>query len=543
MSKSKKLDFGSKARKKLTKGVNKLADAVSATLGPRGRNVLIERENQSPVITKDGVSVAKEVFLSDPVENAGAQTIKEVATKAAKLAGDGTTTATVLAAAIINEGYKGIEAGANPIELKRGMDYAAAEIINNLNKMRKDVATAAEIQQVATISANNDSQIGSLIAQAMERVGKNGIIQVDDSRTAETTLEVVEGMQMDRGYISPYFVTNNSTMTATLENPVILIYDRKISSIKEILGLLETCSKQNKSLLIVADDVDGEALAALVLNKGRGILSVCAIKAPGFGDRKLHNLEDIAVLTGGQVVSAQKSMKLEKTTWEMLGTARSVVISQNETIIVGGGGQDSLIKNRVEDLQVQYQNATSDYEKKALKDRIGKLIGGVAILNIGAATEVELKEKKDRVDDALQATKAAVQEGIVLGGGMALIQASQIKYPQDMTPDRRLGIDIVVSACKSPFRCIVSNAGLNPDVVLHKIEEWNTTERANTYGYDAQSESYVDLLEAGIIDPTKVTRTALELAVSAASTLLTTECVVSIIPDEANKADQMQDFY
>jgi len=534
MSKVKILSFNSDARDKVRSGVNQLSAAVQATLGPCGRNVMIEREHgQGPVITKDGVSVAKEIFLKDPVENAGAQAIKEVSMKASKLAGDGTTTATVLASFMYNEGFKAINAGVNPIELKRGMDKASAAVIDGLREISRDVTTNDEIRQIATISANNDSSVGTIIAEAMESVGKNGVIQVDESKSSETTLEIVEGMQIERGFVSPYFATNNNTMTTTLENPYILIYDRKISSIKEILPLLETCSKQNKPLLIIADDVDGEALAAMVLNKARGILNICAIKSPGFGDRKIHNLEDIAILTGGTVISQQKAMKLDKLTIEMLGTARTTTSSQNETIIVDGAGSSEAIKTRIEEIKNQYEKADSDYEKQFLKERMSKLIGGVAVLNIGAATELELKEKKDRVDDALHATRAAVEEGVVPGGGIALLNVvDTLGDIQHDNEDQLLGINIVKKACFAPFKAIVENAGKSAEAIHAKIGEG---------GYDARNDKFVDMIEAGIIDPTKVTRTALELATSVAGTLLTTECVISLDP-EANKKEEAPQY-
>ena len=529
MSNTKNLSFSTEARDKVRNGVNKLASAVQATLGPCGRNVMIEKENGSPVITKDGVTVAREIFLKDPIENAGAQAIKEVSMRAAKQAGDGTTTATVLASFMYNEGLKAINSGVNPVELKRGMDKATTILINNLREISRDVVTNEEIKQIATISANNDSAVGAIIAEAMESVGKNGVIQVEESKTSETTLEIVEGMQIERGFISPYFATQQATMTTTLENPLILIYDRKISSVKEILPLLESVSKQGKSALIIADDVDGEALATMVLNKGRGILNICAIKAPGFGDRKIHNLEDIAILTGGQVIAAQKSMKLDKLTADMLGTARTVTISQNETIIVDGAGDTEAIKARIEDIKAQYEKADSDYEKQFLKDRMSKLIGGVAVLNIGAATEIELKEKKDRVDDALHATRAAVEEGIVPGGGIALLHALQGLIVETQNEDQILGVNIVKKACFAPFKAIVENAGKSAEAVYAKVED-NT--EFEFVGYDARNNKICDMFAAGIIDPTKVTRTALELATSVAGTLLTTECVISIDPEE-----------
>ena len=533
MSKVKNLDYGSQGRDKIKQGVNKLADAVAATLGPRGRTVLIEKEYGAPVATKDGVSVAKEIHLKDPVENMGAQVIKEVSMKAAKQAGDGTTTATVLAAEIYNDGLRHLTAGANPVELKRGMDKATKAIIEELRKLSNDVVTNDEIRQVGTISANNDESIGAIIAEAMDSVGKNGVIQVQESRTSETSLEIVEGLQFDKGFISPYFVSNNSTMTVSLDNPLILLYDRKISSVKEILPLLETCSKQNRALLIVADDVDGEALATMVLNKGRGILNICAVKSPGYGDRKLANLEDIAILTGGQVISTTKGMKLEKLTMEMLGTARTVTVSQSETVIVDGGGTEEAIGSRVEDIKSLFEKAESDYEKQALQERMSKLVGGVAVLHIGASSEVELKEKKDRVDDALQATRAAVEEGIIIGGGMALMQAAETFNVTDIeNKDQQYGVDIIAKACSAPFSKIVTNSGKNPEAVKAQFASWSSDKtNKNDFGYDARNDQFVHMFEKGIVDPTKVTRIALELANSVAGTLLTTECVISLEPE------------
>ncbi len=540
MSKTKVLEFGIDGRDKIRKGVNKLASAVETTLGPSGRNVIIQKENGTPIITKDGVTVAKEITLKDPIENLGAEVIKEVSMKAAKKAGDGTTTATVLAAAMYNEGLKAVMAGLNVIEVKRGMDSAVKDVVNAIRAVAQDVVTNDEIRQVATISANNDTSIGSIIAEAMDSVGKDGIIQVQESKTAETSLEIVEGMQLDRGFVSPYFVNDNQTMTATLENPLILLCDKKISSIKEVLALLETCSKQNKPLLIIADDVDGEALAAMVVNKARGILNVCAVKAPGFGDRKLQNLEDIAILTGAQVVSTQKGMKLEKLTMDMLGTARTVKISQQETVIVDGGGELQTIKDRVAQITTQYETAESDYEKQHLQERMSKLIGGVAVIHIGAPTEVELKEKVDRVDDALSATRAAVEEGIVPGGGLCLLRAgeavsanTEYEYTH---PDQKAGRDIVLRACTRPFDAILINAGKTPAHILVGMAA------ANVDGYDARNDKFVNMVEAGIIDPAKVTITALELAASAAGTLLTTECVISIDPDQPKKDEPQNQF-
>lgn len=538
--KAKNLDFNSDAREKIRTGVNHLAQAVASTLGPCGRTVLIEKEHGAPISTKDGVTVAKEINLKDPVENMGAQVIKEVSMKAAKQAGDGTTTATVLAATMYNEGLKHLNAGVNPVEMKRGMDKATAAIVAELRSLSTDVSTNDQIRQVATISANNDEAVGNIIAEAMDSVGKDGVIQVDESRTAETTLEIVEGMQIERGYVSPYFATNQSTMTTTLEKPYILIYDKKISAIKEILPLLETCSKQSKSLLIIADDVDGEALATMVLNKARGILSVCAIKAPGYGDRKTANLEDIATLTGGTVISSTKGMKLEKLTIEMLGSARTVTISQSETIIVDGAGDGDAIKARIEDIKTQFENGKSEYDKQHLQERMSKLVGGVAVLNIGAASEIELKEKKDRVDDALQATRAAVEEGIIPGGGIALqtIAANVSVVPEN--EDQNFGVQVVLKACKAPFRSILENAGKNAEAIVMQIKAEGEGKNA---GYDARNNKVVDMIQAGIIDPTKVTRTALELATSVAGTLLTTECTVSIEVEKDEKQPEPQYQY
>lgn len=536
MSKTKVLEFGADGRDKIRAGVNKLASAVESTLGPRGRNVIIEKEGQAPSVTKDGVSVAKEIRLKDPVENMGAEIIKEVSMRAAKKAGDGTTTATVLAAAMYNEGLKAIVNGFNPIEVKRGMDLAVKDLVREVREMSKDVVTNEEIKQIATISANNDDSIGGIIAEAMDSVGKDGVIQVQESRTAETSLEVVEGMQIDRGFVSPYFVTDNDSMTTTLENPLILLCDKKISNIKEVLGLLETCSKQNKPLVIIADDVDGEALAAMVVNKARGILSVCAIKAPGFGDKKLQQLEDIAILTGAEVVSTQKGMKLEKLTADMLGTARTVKVSQHETVIVDGGGESEKIKIRIDQLTNAYENAESDYEKQAVQERVSKLIGGVAVIHVGAPTEVELREKVDRVDDALSATRAAVEEGIVPGGGICLLQAVNTINAQEtersLSQDQKQGYNIVMKAAQRPFEAILGNAGKSAVEVKVAMKD------AGVDGYDVRMDMPVNMVEAGIIDPAKVTITALELANSAAGTLLTTECVVSIDPDQPKEEKQ-----
>lgn len=541
--KNKNIDFNTTAREKIKSGVNKLADAVKSTLGPCGQNVILEKEYGTPVITKDGVSVAKEIQLKDPVENLGAQVIKEVSMKTAKLAGDGTTTATVLAAAMYNEGLKYMAAGHNSIEIKRGMDKATAKITENLRGMSRDVINHDEIRQVATISANGDASIGNIIAEAMEEVGKNGVITVEESKTAETTLEIVEGMQIDRGYLSPYFVTDNTKMTTTLDNPYILLCDKKISNIKEILPLLETCSKQSKSLLVIADDVDGEALATMVVNKARGILNICAIKAPGFGDRKTQMLEDLAILTGGTVITTQKGMKLEKLTIEMLGSARNVVVDKDKTTIVDGSGNSDAIKTRFDELQAQHDVAESDYEKQAIKDRMNKLIGGVAVINIGASSEIELKEKKDRVDDALHATRAAVEEGILPGGGLALIGCSKTVEVQYDNNDQRLGGELVINACHAPFNAIVENAGKNAEAIKMKLESFEKeSPSADIFGYDARSNKVVNMFESGIIDPTKVTRTALEMATSVTGTLLTTSCVVSLEPEKDDKKQAQPDY-
>ena len=549
MAKSKNLEFGMEGRNRIRNGVNKLASAVGSTLGPSGRNVIIQQENGAPVVTKDGVSVAKEITMKDEVENIGAEVLKEVSMRAAKKAGDGTTTATVLAAAMYNEGLKAVAAGLNVVEVKRGMDKAAAQIIDQIQEVAKDVVTNDEIKQVATISANNDISIGTIIASAMDSVGKDGVIQVQESKTAETSLEIVEGMRLDRGFVSPYFVNDNQTMIATLENPYILLCDKKISSVKEVLALLETCSKQNKPLLIIADDVDGEALAAMIVNKARGILNVCAIKAPGFGDRKLQNLEDIAVLTGGEVVTTQKGMKLEKLTTEMLGTARTVRVSQDETVIVDGGGEEEAIKARVDQITSQYEEADSDYEKKSLQERMSKLIGGVAVIHIGAPTEVELREKVDRVDDALAATRAAVEEGIVPGGGTCLVEAvnsvmngaAQSVGGEVTHVDQKEGMNLVYRACSKPYNLILENAGKTPAAVSMATIEKQAKD-SNIDGYDVRTDEYVNMIESGIIDPAKVTITALELAVSAAGTLLSTECVISIDPEQKEVEEKQPQY-
>jgi chaperonin GroEL len=539
MNKIKNVDFGNEARTKLKAGVNKLGDAVKATMGPSGRTVILEKAYGSPVITKDGVSVAKEINLKDPIENIGAQVVKEVAMKTAKQAGDGTTTATVLAQFILNEGLKKVDSGVNVVEMKRGMDKASAAIVKNLKGLSIDVVSNDQIKQVATISSNNDSSIGAIIAEAMESVGKDGVITVDQSKTSETSLEIVEGLQFDKGYISPYFVTDNASMTTSMENPYILIYDKKISTIKEVLPLLETCSKQSKPLLIIAEDVDGEALATLVVNKVRGILNICAVKAPGFGDRRGQMLQDIATLTGGTVISPQKGLKLEKMTFDMLGSARTVTITKDETTIVDGNGDATAIQERIVDLQVQLEKSESDFESSTLKERIAKLVGGVAIINVGAATEVEMKEKRDRVDDALAATRAAVEEGIVSGGGIALLQASRDFDVDTENDDQKVGVDIIKKACMSPFSTICENTGKNPEAIV--IEMSHSDELENV-GYDARNNKICDMIKSGIIDPTKVTRTALEMAVSVAGTLLTTQAVVSMEPEKEKEVESQMPY-
>lgn len=535
MNTIKNVAFGSDARSGLIDGVNKLAEAVKATMGPGGRTVVLEKEYGSPAITKDGVSVAKEIFFKDPLENLGAQIVKEVALKTAKIAGDGTTTATVLAQAIINAGYKYISQGASATEVKRGIELATERVVTYLKQLSYDVKSTDQIKQVATISANNDASIGAIIAEAMDEVGKDGVITVEEGKTSETSLEIVEGLQFDRGYVSPFFVTDNNTMTCSMDNPYILIADRRISSVKEILPLLETCSKQNKPLLIIAEDVDGEALATMVVNKARGILNICAVKAPGFGDRREEMLQDIAILTGGEVVSSKRGYKLEKMQIDWLGTARRVVVNKDETVIVDGAGESDAIKERVKALQSQLDLDTSDHEKLALKDRIARLIGGVAVISVGASSEVEMREKKDRVEDALNATKAAVEEGILPGGGIALLSAAEYLKGQkssEMDVNQAIGYDIVQSACSSPFISILSNAGLDAKEELYNlrsIESENPS--AEIFGYDARSQKVCSMFESGIIDPTMVTRTAIEMAASVGGTLLTTEAVVSLDRD------------
>ena len=526
---AKDIKFDIEARDGLKRGVDALANAVKVTLGPKGRNVIISKSFGGPTVTKDGVSVAKEVELKDALENMGAQMVKEVASKTNDLAGDGTTTATVLAQAIVKEGLKNVAAGANPMDLKRGIDKAVEAIVADLAKQSQEVGSSSEkIKQVASISANNDEIIGDLIATAFKKVGKEGVITVEEAKGTETTVDVVEGMQFDRGYLSPYFVTNPEKMEVELERPYILLYDKKVSSLKELLPILEPVAQSGKPLLIIAEDVDGEALSTLVVNKLRGALKIAAVKAPGFGDRRKAMLEDIAILTGGTVIAEESGYTLENTTLEMLGTAEKVTIDKDNTTVVNGAGNADMIKNRVNQIKAQMETTTSDYDKEKLQERLAKLAGGVAVLYVGAASEVEMKEKKDRVDDALHATRAAVEEGIVAGGGVALLRAKSVleKLKAD-NADESTGIQIVSRAVESPLRTIVENAGLEGSVVVAKVAEG----KAN-FGYNAKTDEYVDMLKAGIIDPKKVTRVALENAASVAGMILTTECALVEIKEE-----------
>jgi len=496
------------------------------TLGPKGRNVVIDKKFGAPTITKDGVTVAKEIELEDPRENMGAQMVREVASKTSDVAGDGTTTATVLAQAIITHGLKNVTAGANPMELKRGIDAAVAKVVESLRKISRDVSSSAEIAQVGTISANNDSTIGDLIAEAMEKVGKDGVITVEESKTMETNLETVEGMQFDRGYLSPYFVTNAESMEAVLEDALILIHDKKISAMKDLLPILEKSSQMGRPLLIIAEDIEGEALATLIVNKLRGTLKVAAVKAPGFGDRRKAMLEDIAVLTGATVVSEEQGYKLENATTAYLGKAKRIVIDKDNTTVVDGSGDQEAIKARINEIKVQIDNTTSDYDREKLQERLAKLAGGVAVLHVGAATEVEMKEKKARVEDALHATRAAVEEGIIPGGGVALLRAAQ-ELKLELTGDQKLGVEIVRRALEEPIRQIAKNSGWEDSIVVQKVKEGK-----DDFGFDARKEEFVHMIKAGIIDPTKVARTAIENAASVASLLLTTECAISDKPEE-----------
>ena len=524
---AKQLLFNTDARAKMLRGVDALADAVKVTLGPKGRNVVIEKKFGAPSITKDGVTVAKEIELEDAIENMGAQMVKEVASKTADIAGDGTTTATVLAQSIIREGLKNVAAGANPMDLKRGIDKAVAKVVENLKSQSQTVGSDnSKIEQVATISANNDSNIGALIAQAMGKVGNEGVITVEEAKGTDTTVEVVEGMQFDRGYLSPYFVTNTEKMQSEMQNPYILIYEKKISTLKDILPILESTVQSGRPLLIIAEDVDGEALATLVVNKLRGSLKIAAVKAPGFGDRRKEMLQDLAVLTGGTVISEEQGYKLENATIEYLGQAESITIDKDNTTIVGGKGEKDNITGRVNQIKAQVESTTSDYDREKLQERLAKLSGGVAVLYVGAATEVEMKEKKDRVDDALHATRAAVEEGIIAGGGTAFIRAiDALKDMNDMDGDEATGVQIVRRALESPLRTLVENAGLEGSVIVNKVREGQ-----GDYGFNARTEQYENLIGNGVIDPTKVARVALENAASIAGMLLTTECVVADKP-------------
>jgi len=533
---AKDIFFDVEAREKLKKGVDALANAVKVTLGPKGRNVVIAKKFGAPQITKDGVTVAKEIELSDPVENMGAQMVKEVASKTADIAGDGTTTATVLAQAIVGAGLKNVAAGANPMDLKRGIDKAVAEVVKNLKKMATEVGSDnSKIKQIATISANNDETIGALIAQAMKVVGNDGVITVEEAKGTETEVKTVEGMQFDRGYLSPYFVTNAEKMITEMENPLILICEKKISSMKELLPILEPVVQAGKGLLIIAEDVDGEALGTLVVNRIRGALKVAAVKAPGFGDRRKAMLEDIAVLTGGQVVSEERGMTLENITIDMLGTAEKIEIDKENTTIINGKGKKEDISARVGQIKSQIETSTSDYDREKLQERLAKLAGGVAVLYVGAATEMEMKEKKDRVDDALAATRAAVEEGIVPGGGVALIRAIEsLDLLKGDNEDEQTGITIVKRAAEEPLRQIIANAGGEGAVIVQKVKEGK-----DDFGYNARTEVYEELYKAGVIDPTKVTRIAIENAASIASMLLTTECVIADSPEENNSAAGM----
>jgi chaperonin GroEL len=533
---AKDIYFDVEAREKLKRGVDALANAVKVTLGPKGRNVVIGKKFGAPQITKDGVTVAKEIELKDPFENLGAQMVKEVASKTADIAGDGTTTATVLAQAIIHGGLKNVAAGANPMDLKRGIDKAVTEVVRNLKKMSKEVGSDnSKIKQIASISANNDETIGALIAEAMKVVGNDGVITVEEAKGTETEVKTVEGMQFDRGYLSPYFVTNAEKMITEMENPLILISEKKISSMKELLPILEPVVQAGKGLLIIAEDVDGEALGTLVVNRLRGSLKVAAVKAPGFGDRRKAMLEDLAILTGGMVISEERGMTLENVTMDMLGSAAKIEIDKDNTTIINGKGKKADIVARVQQIRAQIETTTSDYDREKLQERLAKLAGGVAVLYVGAATEVEMKEKKDRVDDALAATRAAVEEGIVPGGGVALIRAietlDKLKGEND---DEMTGIQIVKRAAEEPLRQIIANAGGEGAVIVQKVREGK-----DDFGYNARTETYEKLYKAGVIDPTKVTRIAVENAASIASMLLTTECVIVDQPEEAGAGSAM----
>ncbi len=535
---AKEITFDTTARDKIKKGVDKLANAVKVTLGPKGRNVILDKKFGAPTVTKDGVSVAKEIELKDPIENMGAQLVKEVASKTADAAGDGTTTATVLAQAIYSHGIKNVAAGANPMDLKRGIDKAVSAVVENLRKQSKKIKDSSEVAQVATISSNSDETIGKMIADAMDKVGKDGVITVEEAKGTETEVKTVEGMQFDRGYLSPYFVTNTEKMEADLDQPYVLIYDKKISSMKELLPILELTAQTGKPLVIIAEEVEGEALATLVVNKIRGALRVAAVKAPGFGDRRKAMLEDIAVLTGGKVIAEEQGLKLENATLEDLGRAEKINIDKDNTTIVNGAGKKPDIQSRIGQIKAQIETTTSDYDKEKLQERLAKLSGGVAILYIGAATEVEMKEKKDRVDDALHATRAAVQEGIVPGGGVAYIRAIEaLKNIETLgltNEDQATGVNIVRLSLEAPLRTIAENAGQEGSVIVNKVRDGK-----KDFGYNARDNKFENFFDAGIIDPTKVTRLALENAASIAGLLLTTEAVVSEIAEESSAAPSM----
>ena len=529
---AKQLQFEEAARQSLLSGVTKIAKAVKSTLGPAGRNVVIEKKFGSPSITKDGVTVAKEIELSDPYENMGAQLVREVSSKTNDIAGDGTTTATVLAEAIYREGLRNVTAGANPISLQRGINKAAAAVVAELKNISKTVDTAKEIEQVATVSANWDVEIGSIIAEAMDKVGKDGTITVEEAKGIDTSLDVVEGMQFDKGYLSPYFVTNAETMECVLESPYILIFEKKIGNLKDFLPVLEQVAKTGKPFLIIAEDIEGESLAALVVNRLRGTLNVCAVKAPGFGDRRKAMLQDIAVLTGGQCISEDLGLKLENVELSQLGQTTRVIITKDATVIIEGAGASSEISARVQQIRKQIESTSSDYDKEKLQERLAKLAGGVAVIKVGAATETEMKEKKDRVDDALHATRAAVEEGIVPGGGVALIRAQKAAIDLPLTGDEKTGADIVVRAVEAPLRQLVINAGREAALIVEKVKSLDSP----TMGYNVVTDAYEDLLTSGVVDPTKVTRCALQNAASIAGLMLTTECIIADIPEPKSAA-------
>jgi len=528
------IKFDQDGRNAILKGVNTLADAVKVTLGPKGRNVVIEKSFGSPLITKDGVTVAKEIELEDKFENMGAQLVKEVASKTSDVAGDGTTTATVLAQAIYRQGSKLVAAGHNPMELKRGIDKAVELVVEDLKKLSKPIKDHKEIAQVGTISANNDKTIGDIIAQAMEKVGKEGVITVEEAKAMETSLETVEGMQFDRGYLSPYFVTDPERMEASLENANILIHDKKISNMKDLLPILEQSAKSGRPLLIIAEDIEGEALATLVVNKLRGVLNICAVKAPGFGDRRKAMLEDIAILTGGKVISEELGFKLENATFDMLGTAKRITVDKDNTTIIDGAGSEADIQGRVKQIRAQIEETTSDYDREKLQERLAKLVGGVAVIKVGAATETEMKEKKARVEDALHATRAAVDEGIVPGGGVAYLRALKALEGVSLPAEQQFGVTLIKRALEEPIRQIAQNAGVDGSIVVDKVKNGE-----GSFGYNAADDEYVDMLAAGIIDPTKVSRSALQNAASVAGLMLTTEAMIADKPKEESSVPAM----